>query len=40
MVKEPTLSDIIKDIDIILEEQDKANLEELAELIELLKPPK
>ena len=40
MVKDLTLDDIIKQINEDMEEQDRANLEELAELIELLKPPK
>ena len=40
MVKDLTLDDIIKQINEDMEEQDRANLEELAELIELLSPPK
>jgi acyl carrier protein len=40
MVKEPTLRDIEKELDILLEDKDQKNLEELAELIDLLSPPK
>jgi len=40
MVKEPTLRDIEKELDILLEDKDQENLEELAELIDLLSPPK
>ena len=36
-MKEQTLKDIIKELDIINEEQDKQNLEDIADLLE---PPK
>ena len=34
MVKEPTLRDIEKELDILLEEKDRENLEMIADLLE------